>query len=281
MNDPVTGRTVPPLADCTREGGGHRPPTDRPRGRRCLEVGEVAHVLAVSPDGAVFVVTANGVETWWHHHPRRLHRAADEATQQGRPVRFDADRRLLLIGLEVFSLAAEAGPICPDGDLRAAPRRRVRTEQPASGTPGHRRFDVPWGPAGGAETMTVALTRHLAELHHISEHHGRQVLVVSILGDGNRFTQALVEGDHGVFVEAVSNDFLATGFELDETAMAVLDAFGYHRPAGEGEQRWPNHHATFEPPLGWADAARMLVLPLAVVYGVGADDIVRVRSFPA
>jgi len=149
---------------------------------------------------------------------------------------------------------------------------------PRPGQPGRRRFEVPWGPGGGAAPLADALARHLAELGDIANHHGRQVLIISIEAEANAFTQALVDPVKGMLIEAVSNEFLHPDHTLDEEQMLRLDEIGYGRPEDES---FPNHYTAFERPVPWNEAAAVLVRPLTEVYGVGPLDTVAVESFPA
>lgn len=275
---------------CTRSGGGHEVPDlsdedlSRPAGP--------ADVLEIRDDGTVVIATDDGLVERWHHQPERLRRIVDQARCERGDVEYDPVVEVLYIHCDAYSLGTEPGPTCPIHDMpRPLPapwespadppgRLSIGPGVPASRlTPRHREFEVPWSASGGTEALIRSLARHIADLETISEGHGRQVLVVSIVDEGNRFTQALVESERGVLIEAASNEFLAPGHRIGQAEMAVLDDLGFEPP--DVDDGWPNHAIAVQPPVDHVEAATLLVVPLASVYRVRPSDRIQVKSFPA
>jgi len=115
--------------------------------------------------------------------------------------------------------------------------------------------------AGGFEAVEAALARKCADLATRSERHA---VIVSLEADpAHYFTQTLVDFEDGAWVEAVSNEFIAQGHELDAAQHRLLGLFGFHPP-----DDWsPNHYRLLPPPADWTLVARLLVGPLEAVYG--------------
>jgi hypothetical protein len=124
--------------------------------------------------------------------------------------------------------------------------------------------------AGGFVAFEAALARKLASLATLPERHG--VILTLDGGEGNYFTQALVDHECGAWLEAVSNEFITEGHELDDDQHRLLAAFGLNPPDG-----CPNHHLALALPTDWHHAAALLVRPLEAVYGATRHTLICVE----
>lgn len=104
----------------------------------------------------------------------------------------------------------------------------------------------------------------------LPERHG--VILTLDGGEGDYFTQALVDHECGAWVEAVSNKFILEGHELDDDQHRLLAAFGLHPPG-----QCPNHHLALARPTDWRHAAALLVGLLEAVYGAAPHTLICVE----
>lgn len=135
------------------------------------------------------------------------------------------------------------------------------------------RFEIRPAAAGGFIALERALARKLKTL---SASPLRHAVIVSLGGDGNYFTQTLVDRECGALVEAVSSRFIMEGHELEVEQQRLLEILGFAAPDAD----WPNHSQALPPPTDWRRVATLLTQPLEVVYGATPDSMVSVEVIP-
>lgn len=257
---------------CSRHGRGHR--TTRAEAIEAWSGRDLplaVQVTAVDDDGTVVLQRTGRKVVGWHHDVDALRRAL--AT--GKATTFQDDVRLLHVGGPYEALgpwAFSLGDVLDHDEctrVQPAPRQR-----PAPTLDARSSFSVPYGPGGGREALVTAVARLLERQE---QQPVRQAVIVSI-GGRNLFTQALISRRSGVWLEAVSNEFIdEPDLRLGDDQHRLLEAFGYRAPS----PTVPNHHQPIDRPATFVEVAELLVAPLEVVYGLSADDEVRVDVFPA
>jgi hypothetical protein len=137
----------------------------------------------------------------------------------------------------------------------------------------------PLAPLPGWEAFEQALGAALSVL-------ANECLVLSTKV-GNRFFQANVRPDLGVFVEAVSNGYLGATEKLDVGQMAELLSLGWaaptHTPGAASPvpapKGSPNYFREFPKPYACAEIARFAVRTLAGAFRVASPGELEYKAF--
>ena len=137
---------------------------------------------------------------------------------------------------------------------------------------------------GGIEAFSCALARRLAELDRLPM---PQVVVLSGFENDSPYVQCLIPHAPGVWMEAVSNRFLAgTAWELTPDQERVLVELGWHPPEPErgGDDPEPpyevvNWWQAWERPVDTSELASRLVVTLVLAYGLSDREPWVLRTF--
>lgn len=136
-------------------------------------------------------------------------------------------------------------------------------------------FEVPVSGAGGLGVVTIALSRKLAWL---ADQGGQHNVYLSTPRLRWYYTQCLVDPTDGVWIEGVSNEFIApVEDKLTADQQELLAGLGFHEPF---EDWSPNHWCVLSPPVDWVEAAALLTTPLVTVYGLTELDELVVKICP-
>lgn len=131
-------------------------------------------------------------------------------------------------------------------------------------------FQVPVHTAGGFGAASAALARKLAWL---DAQGGQHNMFLSTPRLQWYYTQCVVDPVDGMWIEAVSNEFIEpVEDQLSADQEQMLADIGFHDPDDDGS---PNHWCVLATPVDWAEAAALLTAPLVLVYGLTElDDLV-------
>lgn len=136
-------------------------------------------------------------------------------------------------------------------------------------------FEVPVHAAGGLGVATIALARKLAWL---ADQGGQHNVILSTPRLRWYYTQCLVDPADGIWIEAVSNEFIVpVEDKLTSAQEELLSGLGFNHPDGEGS---PNHWCVLVGLVDWVEAAALLTAPLVTVYGLTELDDLAVQIRP-
>jgi hypothetical protein len=136
-------------------------------------------------------------------------------------------------------------------------------------------FEVPVHAAGGLGVATIALARKLAWL---ANEGGQHNVFLSTPRLRWYYTQCVVDPADGIWIEAVSNEFIVpVEDKLTSEQEELLAGLGFNEPDEDGS---PNHWCVLAAPVDWVEAAALLTAPLVTVYGLTELDELVVEICP-
>ncbi len=106
---------------------------------------------------------------------------------------------------------------------------------------------------------------------------GRWVLICRVVGNVNRYWQALAYEDGSLVVEVVSNAYLEDDECHSAKSEKLLTMLGWDRPSPPDSPNWRRVEATTSPSI--EDVAQQAVRTLREVFGVGDEDRLEIVTF--
>jgi hypothetical protein len=136
-------------------------------------------------------------------------------------------------------------------------------------------FRVTPAGAGGFENVVQALARKFEWLARLPGQHN--VVMEISTGNRNYYVQCIVDEVDGLWMEAVSNAYIATPpDQLDDERMNMLAELGFAAP----DDTCTNFNLHLPRPVDWPNAAALLVDTLRTVYRASLDDELTLRIYP-
>jgi hypothetical protein len=136
-------------------------------------------------------------------------------------------------------------------------------------------FVITAGGAGGFKRVSLALAKKLA---HLNAQPGQHNAVLDADAPGAPYVQCIVDDIDGVWLEAISNEFLGSDGRLTASQEHLLtEGFGFAPP---DEDLGPNFSQHLQKPVDWAHLGMLMVTVLRDVYGAREHDALTLTIYP-